>query len=135
MRPTRLLPVVLGAALLVVAVSLRSPSPAAPAGAKELATARVEAARATFEAYKASAAVGRDPAEAIYTWSVRWLTAQLDAGAKAPAALEDHLQRMKELEAAVKTRVAQGLAGKTEAEAAAYYRTEAEYWAARKKMK
>jgi hypothetical protein len=135
MRPSRLYPVALAAALLVGAVALRSPSPAAPAGARELATARVDAARAAFEAAKASNAVGRDPAEAIYTWSVRWLTAQLEAGAKAPAALEDHLQRMKELEAGVTAKFQSGTAGKADTLAAAYFRAEAEHWAARKKMR
>ncbi|MBI5480992.1 MAG: hypothetical protein HY906_19190 [Deltaproteobacteria bacterium] len=138
MRPTRLYPVTAAAILLVLAVVARSPSPAAPApsaSAKELATARTEAARAAFEAVKASVAVGRDPTEAIYTWSVRWLTAQLEAGAKAPAALEDHRQRMKELEAGVTAKFQAGTAAKPDTLAAAYYRAEAEVWAARKKLR
>jgi hypothetical protein len=138
MRPTRPIPVLVAAILIVLAVAARSPSPAAPAAgasAKELATARTEAARAALEAVKASVAVGRDPTEAIYTWSVRWLTAQLDAGAKAPAALEDHLQRMKDLEAAVTAKVQAGTAAKADTLAAAYFRAEAELWAARKKLR
>jgi hypothetical protein len=134
----RLHPVVVAAVLLVLAVAARSPSPAAPAAGatpKELAAARTEAAKAAFEAVKASVAVGRDPTEAIYTWSVRWLTAQLEGGAKAPAALEDHLQRMKELEAAVTAKFQSGTAAKGDTLAAAYYRAEAEVWAARKKLK
>jgi hypothetical protein len=136
MKPTRLVPIAVAAAVLVGALALRSPSPAAPAaGAAKLATARAEAAGAAFEAVKASSATGRDLAETVYTWSVRWLTAQLDAGARPAAALADHLQRMKELEAAVTTRFQSGLAAKTDTLAATYYRAEAELWAARKKLR
>ena len=134
MRPTRLVPVA-AAALFVLAFAARSPSPAAPAGDTKLATARVDAANAAFEAVKASSATGRDSTEAVYTWSVRLLTAQLDAGAKAPAALADHLQRMKDLEATVATRFQSGLAPKTDTLATAYYRAEAELWSARKKVR
>ncbi len=133
MRPTRLLPAALAAALLGLAVALRTP--AAPAGDAKLAAARVDAATAVLEAVKATSAAGRDTTESVYTWSVRLLNSQLDSGAKTAAATGDHLQRMKELETAVKTRFEQGLAPKTDSLATAYYRAEAEHWAARKKMK
>jgi hypothetical protein len=133
MRPTRLVPIAVAAVLLAGALALRSPSPAAPAGEARLAAARADAASAVFDAIKASSASGRDTTESVYTWSVRLLTAQLDAGAKPAAALADHLQRMKELEGAVKTRVESGMAARTDGLAAAYYRAEAEHWAARRK--
>jgi hypothetical protein len=135
MRPTRIVPVAVAAAVLLLAVVARAPSPAAPAGAAKLATARADAAAAVFEAIKSSSAAGRDTTEAVYTWSVRLLTAQIDAGTKPPAAIADHLQRMKDLEAAVTTKFQSGLAPKTDTLAAAYYRAEAEHWAARKKTR
>jgi hypothetical protein len=135
MRPARLVPVVVAIALFVVALAIRAPSPAAPGGDARLAAARADAASAVFEAVKASSAAGRDTTEAVYTWSVRLLTSQLDAGAKPAAAIGDHLQRMKELEAAVKTKFESGIAAKSDTLATAYYRAEAEHWAARKKIK
>jgi hypothetical protein len=135
MRPARLVPVVVAVALFVVALAIRAPAPAAPAGDTRLAAARADAASAVFEAVKASSAAGRDTTETVYTWSVRLLTSQLDAGAKPAAAIGDHLQRMKELEAAVKTKFESGIAAKSDTLATAYYRAEAEHWAARKKIK
>ena len=135
MRPARTIAVAIAAALVVAALLARSPSPAAPAGDAKLAAARVEAAAAVLEQVKALSASGRDTTESVYTWSVRLLTAQLDAGAKPAAALGDHRQRMKELETAAKTRFDSGLAPKSELLATGYYQAEAELWGARKKMR
>jgi len=132
---TRSLPYAFAVAVLALGAFFPSRAAPAPWDAQQVATARVEAAKAAFEAIKASFAAGKDPCEAVYTWSVRWLAAQLDAGAKASAALQDHLTRMKNLEGAVTAKFQSGAAPKTDALATAYYRAEAELWVARKTMR
>jgi hypothetical protein len=75
--------------------------------------------------------------EEVYTWSVRWLNAQLDMSDqkdKHHAALEAHFKRMKELQ----TKVAQlspELLPPIETSAAAWYLAEAEVWLAQEKAK
>ena len=126
---TRARLLVLGAATLLVfsvATLARGGAPKKPDNE------RVEAAKAMFNAVKAGFEAGTGTLDAVYLWSVRWLTAQQEPGtaARAPACVA-HLTRMRALEATVGGRVRQGLATRTDSLAAAYYRAEAEHWARR----
>jgi hypothetical protein len=72
----------------------------------------------------------------VYNWSVRWLNAQRDLSSKKDdqiAALDGHLQRMKDLEKRVAA--LSGQVSELEASAAEFYRVEAELWLAREKAK
>jgi hypothetical protein len=130
----RVLAVLVAALAVIAALGVRAPSWGAPPPARsepDLARDRVEAARATFATAKAMFETGVGPAEAVYLWSVRWLTAEQDAGRAAGPALGDHVGRMKTLERSVATKHAAGVASGMEKLAATYYRAEAELWATR----
>jgi hypothetical protein len=92
-----------------------------------LAVARANAAAAVYPKLETQWRNGREAMDELYMWSVRWYQAERDAGGKNAAA--DHLARMKRLESLVKARAAAGTALKVEELAAAFYRSEAEYWA------
>lgn len=110
-----------------------SMSEAAPSAA-ELAKDRVAAAERAFRSVATGHRAGRATAEAVYMWSARWLEAALETTPKAAKqTLADHLKRMTDLEAEVQKMAAAGIAGSLEADAAAYYRIEAELWSARGK--
>lgn len=113
---------------IAASVSLAAWS-AAGSSRAQLAQARVDAASKAFAAYESAHRVGTAPADSVYTWSVRWLDAQ--GGVKAGAGpADEHLKRMQGLEGAVKTKAQAGMASQADAAAAAYYRAEAELWAA-----
>jgi hypothetical protein len=121
---------------LVLCASIAAPSSASEAAptAAELAKDRAAAAEKAFRAAAAAHRAGRAPVEAVYAWSVRWLDARLGAAPKAARqALADHGKRMADLEAEVQKMAAAGRAGSLDADAAAYYRIEAEQWSARGK--
>jgi hypothetical protein len=126
-----------------------TPKPAdnsAPA-VKALAKARVDAAHAAFdEALRAygqtkrvdATLVTMTTAEQVYGWSVRWLEAQRGAGgekAEHIKALEDHLNRMKDLQRQVERMYTGGLVPRLEVAGTQFYLTEAELWLARAKAK
>lgn len=121
---------------LALCASLAAPlsvSEAAPTVA-ELAKDRVAAAERAYRTTAAGHRAGRAQVEAVYAWSVRWLDAALDAAPKAgKQALADHAKRMADLDAEVQKMAAAGTAGPLEADAAAYFRIEAELWSARGK--
>ncbi|HWU90039.1 MAG TPA: hypothetical protein VN253_22405, partial [Kofleriaceae bacterium] len=99
-----------------------------------LAKDRAAAAEKAYRASVAQHQVGRITLDSVYTWSVRWLEAELAVAPKtAKQALADHQKRMQDLEAAVQKMVAAGAASSLDADAAAYYRIEADLWAARAK--
>ena len=113
---------------IAASISLAAWSAGGPSRA-QLAEARVDAASKAFVAYEAAHRSGTAPADSVYAWSVRWLDAQ--GGVKAgPGPADEHLKRMQGLEGAVKSKVQAGMAGQADAAAAAYYRAEAELWAA-----
>jgi len=73
--------------------------------------------------------------EDVYTWSVRWLTAQRDLSSKPEeriTALEAHLKRMTELQNRIKSLNKDLLQPRAEAEAE-WYRLEAQLWVAKEK--
>jgi hypothetical protein len=104
------------------------PSAAAP-GAPPAAGARVAAARAALDATTARFAAGQATAEDCYLWSTRLMTSEREAGAATAA--QDHLGRMAKLETEVKAQFSAGLVANSAVLGAAYYRVEAEAWAAR----
>ncbi len=72
--------------------------------------------------------------EELYTWSHRWLDAELDLAANKDervAAHQRHLDRMKDLEKMAKAMAVTGQGRQSDATAAAYYRTQAELWLTR----
>lgn len=120
-------------ATFAAAAALPAPAAAAPTAA-ELAKDRLAAAEKTFRSAAVSHKAGRAPLETVHAWSVRWLEAALDAAPKtAKQALADHAKRMAELDSEVQKMTAAGTASSLDADAAGYFRIEAELWAARGK--
>jgi hypothetical protein len=119
------------ARVVLLVVLLVAPAVAAPT---QLQKDRLAAAEKVFTGTVARVKTGQATADAAYAWSVRWLDAALDADPKtAKKAFADHLARMKELEAErAKARDA-GTATTTDADAATYFRLEAEVWSTRNK--
>ncbi len=73
-------------------------------------------------------------AEELYSWSRRWLDAEVDlAGNKEErvAAHQRHLDRMKDLEKVLKNLAITGQGRQSDATAGTYYRTQAELWLTR----
>ena len=112
-----------------------------------LLKARLDAAQKTYG--QAMAALGevkriggnvnvlQGKPEEVYTWSVRWLNAQLDMSDqkdKHHAALEEHFKRMKELQTKV-GELSPELLPPIETSAAAWYVAEAVVWLAKEKAK
>lgn len=120
--------------LTVIALLLALvPASSAPGNAaRDLSRARIDAAKAAFDAFKAAHAAGTGALDPVYLFSLRWLAAELEGGAAKSKAHAEHLARMAALASAVKAREQSGLAPRTDALAAAYYRVEAEVWAGRK---
>src|SRR5688572_10329104 len=106
----------------------------AAAAPTQLQKDRVAAAEKVYKGVVSQLAVGRGTLDPVHAWSVRWLDATIDADPKAAKqAFTDHLDRMKTLEAErAKARDAV-LATPADADAATYFRIEAEIWLARKK--
>ena len=111
---------------------LVAPVAAAP-DAKQLAKDRVTAAEKVFTGTLAFLQSGRASAEGAYTWSVRWLDAELANGKAAKQAYAAHLTRMTSLDAELAKAVQAGTASPVDAAAASYFRIEAEIWASRGK--
>jgi hypothetical protein len=88
---------------------------------------RSDAAQKAYALHKAQLDAGTSKPENVYLWSTRWADAE---GAKA-AAVDQHLDRMKQLEAAVDKAFKAGVATAADMAAANYYRAEAEAWSAR----
>ena len=83
----------------------------------------------TFARHKS----GMADVEAVYTWSVRWLDAELRASSDSKAkkrAFTDHQARMRDLRNQVKSQVGIGTAPAVAEYAADYFATEAALWRA-----
>lgn len=89
--------------------------------------ARTDAAQKAYALHRSQLDAGMSKPESVYLWSVRWADAE---GAK-PAAVDQHLDRMKLLEAAIDKAAKAGTATSADVAAASWYRAEAEVWSAR----
>jgi hypothetical protein len=116
--------------IALVLIVLVSPAFAAP-DANQLAKDKVTAAEQVYQGTLAGLKTGRAVAESVYTWSVRWLDAELATGKAAKQAFADHLARMTSLEADLAKSVQTGQAAPTEHAAATYFKLEAELWTVR----
>ena len=125
-------PLAVAISLLFAAASIPS-SHAAPSIAdltKDRATAAEKVYRTSLALYQNGLAT----VDAIYTWSTRWLDAELAAAPKnTKQALADHLKRMQDLDAEAQKLFATGRARSIDTASAAYFRIEAELWSARAK--
>jgi hypothetical protein len=144
-------PLMLGASLLLCSLPL-GPAPTGAAAGNEpgaappakagpteasLQKALEEQARKTYRLnYKLifEAGDGKLVPEDAYRWSRRWLEAALDRAGNREgrvAAYRDHLGRMRDLEQKTQTLWRAGQLRAVEAEAAVFFRTEAELWLTR----
>lgn len=139
----------LGVAYLAIVLLSAVPAPgqeergAPPALLKARLDAAQKAYRAAMEGLQQTRRVGNvllplNKPEEVYTWSVRWLSAQQDMKGKKDdrvAALEEHLKRMKELQQRVTKQHEGGLVSSVEPAATAWYLAEAELWLAKERAK
>jgi hypothetical protein len=117
--------------LLVSAASSQTAGPkTAPKIPRELLAQRREAARKVFEEHLTrlkAAEMATD--ERLMWWSERWLNAELalsEKPADRTAALAAHVQRLKELERIFDAHAKAGQARESDAQAATYFRADAE---------
>lgn len=107
---------------------------------KALKKALLDDARKVFEQNQVryqTGAVGID-VELMSNWSIRWLEAELELAADAAgksAALKAHLGRMKDVEKFATALAKTGQGREADAVAGRYFRTQAELWLARGRMK
>jgi hypothetical protein len=119
----------LSLALAAACPALAEPAAAPPKAPKQLLEKRLEAARKVYEQnlVRLKAAQGQ-PSE-LFGWSERWLEAELalaDKQAERVKALNDHLDRTREVERIAATYARSGQGRQADADAATYYRLEAE---------
>lgn len=115
-----------------------APAPAAPKVPPQLAKARLDAARKAYESYWLRLRnLGNVAPEPVYVWSRRWMEAQQATGEKDAerAAVQAHLDRMKELEKIFGKVALVGQGTQADASATQYYRIEAEIWLSQAKGK
>ncbi|HJZ58680.1 MAG TPA: efflux RND transporter periplasmic adaptor subunit [Gemmataceae bacterium] len=116
-----------------VTVSLAPPmAPADP----ELAKAKRETAGAAYKATFKAFQDGRADTEKVYLWSRRWMEAEQDAGEKKAdriAAVEAHLDRMKELRKLAEARYQAGQSTHADVLGVDFYLAEARLWLAQAK--
>jgi hypothetical protein len=120
--------------LAVVGVVWAVPKQANTKAPDQLAEARLKAARDAFEIAHGES-IDR---EKMYRWSVRWLESEKalkPAKADQLAALQAHLERMKNVEEDCQVAFKKGLGTKFDVVAATFFRTEAETWLAEAKAK
>jgi hypothetical protein len=124
--------------LALVAISasfVRAPS-AEPAQLSALANDRIQAAKKQFDETWLYYKQDRIDSYQVYVWSRLVLDCQREMAQKPAdriAALEEHLDRMKQLEALVTKVRRLGFGRSYDVGASAYYRAEAEYWLEREK--
>ena len=117
--------------LLGLILTALSFAPAPPKKPSTLAEARYKAALKQFGEVWTYYRQSRTDSFLTYYWSRLVLDSQQDVGDTRPdriAALEAHLERMKELEALVKRVRKLGFGFSTDVGATEYYRIEAERW-------
>jgi RNA polymerase sigma factor (sigma-70 family) len=108
-----------------------TPAPASLKIPRELLEKRRDAARKVFNHTLEMFLAGRATLEGLAAWSKRWLEAELALSDKEPdrtAALKAHLGRLWEVERLTVAKSRVGVLGPETAEAATYYRVEAEIW-------
>ena len=127
-------------ALLITLIALSSvavadPAPARPTSAADIAKARSELAAKAFASALSRFEVGTANVEDVARWSLRWLDASLDGatGRAVTTALAAHAARMKDLDDKAIAASNTGRTYTADADAAAYYRLEADLWVARGK--
>jgi FMN phosphatase YigB (HAD superfamily) len=123
--------------LAALSLTLISFAPAAPADQNRLtslAEARLQAALKQYQETWAYYQQARIDSYQVYVWSKLILDCRremTDDPARQLTALEDHLDRMKKLEALVKKVRRLGFGLSFDVGASEYYRLEAEFWLAR----
>jgi len=128
-----------GATALVLAlVSVVAVAAAAPAAARADekadphagAKARVfEAARKAHEVAVENLRTGLAGPETVHAWSLRWMAAQTDFDPTGKVrAIEEHFERMNDLDELVKTMAAVGKASTLDVASATFFREEAKLW-------
>jgi hypothetical protein len=113
----------------VVAQDTGRPAPAPPKVPKDLLQKRLASARKVFELNLARLKTGQGLPAELFGWSERWLEAELalaDKQAERVKALKDHLNRTREVERVAVGHARTGQGRQADAEAATYYRLEAE---------
>ena len=126
---SRLCTLYVGLILSIAASAVAAPAEPPPKIPKELLEKRVEAARKVYQQKKTRLQNGESLPADLFGWSERWLKAELALGDKKDErvkALREHLDRTREVErmAAARARAGQGL--QADADAATYFRLEAE---------
>jgi hypothetical protein len=121
--------------LVLSSVALADPAPARPTSPADIAKARSELAAKAFASTLSRFEVGSANVEDVARWSLRWLDASLDGatGRAVTTALAGHAARMKDLDDKA---IAASNTGRTygaDADAATYFRLEADLWVARGK--
>ena len=123
----------------VLAVQKDAPAPKAGDAELPLKKAMLEDARKVYEhdivRYKSGLIFSF---EELFLWSSRWLEAELELAGDATArtnALKAHLERMKDVEKLSVAMFKVGQGREADAAAGRYYRTQAELWLARGRIK
>ena len=127
---------VLLAGLSLAIISIAPEAPADQQGLAALAEARLQAAIKQYEETWAYYQQARIDSYQVYVWSKLILDCRremTDKPAERLTAIEDHLSRMKKLEALIKRVRRLGFGLSYDVGASEYYRLEAEVWLTREK--
>ena len=129
----RALPIVV--VLLLSSTAIADPAPTRPTSAADIAKARTDLAAKAFANALSRFEVGSANVEDVARWSLRWLDASLDGatGRVVTTALAAHAARMKDLDDKAIAASNTGRTYAADADAATYYRLEADLWVARGK--
>ena len=130
------MPTLVLAGLLLAVLSFAPAPPADQTRIASLAEARLQAALKQYEETWAYYQQARIDSYQVYVWSKLILDCRREMAEKPAerlAALEDHLSRMKKLEALIKKVRRLGFGRSYDVGASEYYRLEAELWLARTK--
>jgi hypothetical protein len=109
--------------------ALADPAPAPPTVPKDLLEKRLDAARKVYRQNMARLKGAQGPPAEVFGWSERWLDAELALSEKPEErvkALRDHLDRTRAVEQTAAALARTGQGRQADADAAAYYRLEAE---------
>jgi hypothetical protein len=126
--------------LVVLHWFVAQPAPKEGKGAsiRDLALAKLEAARKTCRIVAQEYIEGKATVEQVQAWSRRWLDAEREVSkknAETLAALEGHVERMKDLEQAAQNRSGVKGALASDAGASEYFRLIAEQSLAQEKLR
>lgn len=115
--------------LLVLVAAELAAADKTPQVPKELLEKRRDAARKVFTLHFKRLFNGIGDVSPLFAWSQRWLEAEMvlsDKKADRIAALKAHLERMRQLEQVAVNNARTGQSGQRDADAATYYRLDAE---------